>query len=54
MSFTGGYALDEKKLKFNETISLGKRVYEAEDWPAFRQAVINQEHFADQKIILKK
>jgi transglutaminase-like putative cysteine protease len=52
--FTGGYELDGKKLKFNETISLGKRVYEAEDWPSFRQAVINQNYFADQKIILKK
>jgi len=54
VSFTGGYELDGKKLKFDETISLGKRVYEAKDWPAFRQAVINQNYFADQKIILKK
>ena len=54
VSFTGGYELDGKKLKFNQTISLGKRVYEAEDWPAYRQAVINQNYFADQKIILKK
>lgn len=54
VSFIGGYELDGKKLKFNEVINLGKRVYEAKDWPAFRQAVINQNYFADQKIILKK
>lgn len=54
VSYAGGYKLDGKKLKFDQTISLGKRVYEAEDWPAFRQAVINQNHFANQKIILKK
>lgn len=54
VSFNGAYELEGEKLQFNETISLGKRVYEAKDWPAFRQAVINQNHFADQKIILKK
>lgn len=54
VSFDGGYQLDGKKLTFTETISLGKRVYETEDWPTYRQAVINQNHFADQKIILKK
>lgn len=54
VSFNGGYELNGKKLHFNETIRLGKRVYEAKDWPAFRQAVINQNYFADQKIILNK
>lgn len=54
VSFNGAYELDGKKLKFDQTISLGKRVYDAKDWPAFRQAVMNQNYFADQKIILKK
>ncbi|NPD44924.1 DUF3857 and transglutaminase domain-containing protein [Lentimicrobium sp. S6] len=54
VSFDGGYELNGKKLQFSETISLGKRVYEAEEWPEYRQAVLNQNHFADQKIILKK
>lgn len=54
VSFDGGYHLDGNKLLFNETISLGKRVYEAEEWPEYRQAVLNQKHFAEEKIILKK
>lgn len=54
VSFEGGYQLEGKKLIFRETISLGKRVYEAEEWPEYRQAVLHQKYFADQKIILKK
>jgi len=54
ITYTGAYELNERELVFNQTASYGKRVYEATDWPAFRQAVLNQRHFEDQKIILKK
>jgi len=54
ITYSGTYELEGKELVFNQTASYGKRVYEAADWPAFRQAVLNQKHFADQKIILKK
>jgi transglutaminase-like putative cysteine protease len=54
VSFKGGYSLTGQKLTFTETISLGKRIYNAAEWPAYREAVNNQKHFANQKIILKK
>jgi len=54
ISYHGGYSLNRRKLVFNETASYGKRVYEAEEWPEYRQAVLNQKHFAEQTIILKK
>ena len=36
---------------FSETISLGKRVYEADEWPAFRKAVINQRAYMDASVV---
>ena len=54
ITYHGQYELKGKSLVFNQTASYGKRVYESADWPAFRQAVLNQKHFASEKIILKK
>jgi len=54
ISFQGGYQLKGKKMVFTETASYGKRVYEADEWPAFRKAVLNQKNYSDQKVILKK
>ena len=54
ISYQGAYELDGKTLVFDQTASYGKRVYEAEEWPEFRHAVLNQKHFAEQKVILKK
>ncbi|NOR86021.1 MAG: transglutaminase, partial [Bacteroidales bacterium] len=54
INYHGAYELKGKKLTFTQTASYGKRVYEADEWPDFRQAVLNQKNFADQKIILKK
>ena len=54
INYHGNYEIKGKKLTFTQTASYGKRVYQADEWPDFRQAVLNQKHFADQKIILKK
>jgi len=54
ITYQGAYELEGKTLEFNQTASYGKRVYEADEWPDFRQAVLNQKHFENQKIILKK
>jgi hypothetical protein len=54
VSYQGAYELDGKTLVFDQTASYGKRVYEAEEWPEFRHAVLNQKQFAEQKVILKK
>ena len=43
-----------EKVEFQETIRLGKRVYEPADWPAFRQAVIDQQFFMNTPVILNR
>ncbi len=54
VAFDGGYRMENGKLLFQETIRLGKRVYEASDWPAFRSAVENQRAYMDKPVIFQK
>lgn len=54
VSFKAAYKLENSKVEFNETIRLGKRVYEASDWPAFRQAVSDQKFFMETPVILSR
>ena len=49
-----GFQLDGKKLIFGESAMFNKRVYDAADWPAFRQAVANQKKVAGTPVILSK
>ena len=51
-SFEGNIALDGKSLVISEKVKLAKRVYEAEDWEAFKKAVSNQQKFAETPIII--
>jgi len=52
-SFEGSLSLDGRNLEFAEKVRLSKRVYEAEDWAAFKKAVSNQQKFAETPIIIK-
>lgn len=54
VNYNGGYVINKRNLKFHQTIDLGKRIYQAEEWQDFRNAVINQNNFANENIILKK
>lgn len=54
ISFSGGYTLGYNMISFNETISLGKRIYEPDEWPHYRQAVINQRYYMDSPVIFTK
>lgn len=54
VSFDGGYKLENSKVVFQENVRLGKRVYEASDWPDYRQAVINQKFYMNTPVILFK
>lgn len=45
---------DGKQLLFGESLMLNKRVYQPEDWPAFRQAVKNQKSLATTPVVLTK
>ncbi len=49
-----GFQLDGKTLTFGESAMYNKRLYDAADWPAFRQAVRNQKVVAATPVILKK
>jgi len=51
-SFEGNIALDGKSLVISEKVRLAKRIYEAEDWEAFKKAVSNQQKFAETPIII--
>lgn len=53
-SFGCQYWLEGDKLIFAETVMLGKRIYEAADWPVFRQVVKNQQTLAHTPAILTK
>ena len=54
VSFNGSYKLENSKIEFKENVRLGKRVYEASDWPAFRRAVANQQFFMETPVILNR
>ena len=49
-----GFQLEGKTLTFGESAMFNKRVYDAADWPAFRQAVRNQKLVATTPVILSK
>ncbi len=53
-SYDCSYIVSGNKLKLNEKITLGKRIYEAKDWPEFRDAVNAQNNFADNPVIFKE
>ena len=49
-----GFRLENKTLTFGESAMYNKRVYDAADWPAFRQAVRNQLLVASTPVILHR
>lgn len=53
-SFEGSCSQQGNVLKVDQTLSLGKRVYEAEDWPDFRSAVNGYRTFADTTFVFEK
>jgi hypothetical protein len=46
--------MEGNTLTFAESTLLGKRVYDPQDWPFFRQAVANQQKLASTPVILTK
>jgi hypothetical protein len=37
-----------------QELSFEKRIYEAEEWPSYRKAVMEQNKFAEEPVILTK
>ncbi|MCK9218741.1 MAG: DUF3857 and transglutaminase domain-containing protein [Bacteroidales bacterium] len=52
-SFAGGYSVTNDSLIFSGSSLLGKRIYEAQDWPEFRAAVEAQNKFSEQPVIIE-
>lgn len=53
-SFRSELKSDRNKIKMNATLSLGKRVYDAEDWADFRNAVKGYKDLADSELVFIK
>lgn len=53
-SFQSSYALDENTFIFSEKISLNKRIYDAEDWPDFRNVVLTQKANINRFVTISK
>ena len=54
VSFKGGYKIGYNMVTFTENISLGKRIYEASEWPAYRNAVQSQRYYIDNPVVYVK
>lgn len=54
ISFNGGYSIEKNTLKLSEIASFGKRIYEADEWESYRNAVDAQNKFSKESIILSK
>ena len=54
ISFKGGYKVGYNMVTFTENISLGKRIYEASEWPAYRNAVQSQRYYMDNPVVYVK
>ncbi len=54
ISFKGGYTVGYNMVTFTENISLGKRVYEASEWPSFRKAVQCQRGYMRAPVVFVK
>lgn len=53
-SFGCQYWMEGSRLTFAESMVLNKRLYDAADWPSFRQSVANQKMLATTPVILTK
>ena len=52
-SFNGGYNLKDRTLTLNEKIVLGKRIYDAKNWPEFRDVVLSQSTYSENPVVLQ-
>ncbi len=54
ISFKGGYSVGYNLVNFHETISLGKRIYDPDEWPDYRNAVNNQRFYMNNPVTFSK
>lgn len=55
-SYEGSYEIskDGKILRMSQLANYNKRIYEAAEWPSFRQATLDQQKFIDEPVVLRK
>jgi hypothetical protein len=53
-SFRGEVTVIGTTLRFAATHRMEKRMYEAEDWPTFRTALLARKRFSESPLILSK
>lgn len=54
IAFNGTYVVENSRVIFNETVRLGKRIYEASDWPLYRRAISYQRYFMNVPLIFTR
>ncbi|MCK9303132.1 MAG: hypothetical protein M0P35_08075, partial [Bacteroidales bacterium] len=54
VNYDGKYTVDKRIITFSQTASYGKRVYEADEWTPFKDAVKAQQDFSNEAIIIAK
>lgn len=52
IAFNGSCVFENGNIVFSEMVRLGKRIYEASDWPAYSNAVNNQWYYSSTPVIL--
>lgn len=53
-SFNAGYTMQENKLTFTLTHSIGKRIYESGEWEEFRKAMLERKDVMSSPVIFEK
>lgn len=53
-TYTGTYAIHKKKINFEESITIKKRIFQPEDWDSYKAAVENQKLMMTEPIILSR
>lgn len=54
IKYNGGYSIKDRTITFNQVVSLGKRIYEPEEWTPFKETVKAQNNFSEEKIIIER
>ncbi|HSH50490.1 MAG TPA: DUF3857 and transglutaminase domain-containing protein [Bacteroidales bacterium] len=53
-AFSGKYLVENNQIKLSETVTIKKRIFEADEWPNYKSVVEAQQKFANEKIILSR
>ena len=52
--YEGGYSLKGRTLQMKQRVVLKKRIYDPDDWPSYRAAILAQKKLADEPVIFQR